>query len=104
MWEKKAGFCDMNARYVYIRVNDLMFLGIWLLLKRAEEAAEEEDQRGWRSWLSALLSAIPGRNRGSIIKYPDVCRVFPSSLEDEAQTEKDEGNKTQLEREYELAR
>ena len=72
--------------------------------KRASEEAEEEGYRGWRFWLKSLLGAIPKRNRGSIIKYPDVCRVFPSSLEDEAQTEKDEGNKTQLEREYELAR
>ncbi|HVP16584.1 MAG TPA: molybdopterin-dependent oxidoreductase [candidate division Zixibacteria bacterium] len=61
-------------------------------------------ERTSRFWLRALLNAIPKRNRGSAIKYSDVCRVFPSSLEDEAQTEKDEGNKTQLEREYELAR
>ena len=69
-----------------------------------EEETEEKDYKDWRFWLRALLNVIPQRNRGSAIKYPDVCRVFPSSLEDEAQTEKDEGNKTQLEHEYELAR
>ena len=81
-----------------------MFWRIGLLFKRAEDEVDEEDYRGWRFWLRALLSAVPWRNRGSIIKYPYVCRVFPSSLEDKAQTEKDEGNRTILEREYELAR